>query len=136
MGVGECVTGSGECMARSGERVARSGVCGRELGSVWMGVGECVTGSGGVCNWEWGSVWLGVGECVDGSGGVCNWEWGVRKMKKGFQIHLFAHGAPTPVFFFIMCSKIVCILQYSFSLSASLCMHTQYVRICALCPVL
>ena len=84
MVVGECVTGSGE-------------MCGR--GSVWMVVGDCVTGSGGVCGKEWGSVWLGVGEC--------------EKMK-GFQMHLFAFGAPTPVFFFIMCSKVVYILLFLF----------------------
>ena len=56
------------------------------------------------------------------------------KKMKGFQMHLFAHGAPTPVFFFIMCSKVVCILQYLFSLLTYLCMHTQYVRTC-LCPL-
>ena len=86
-------------------------VCGREWGSVWHGEGECVDGSGGVCGWEWGSVWMVVGECVTGSE-EC------EKMK-GFQMHLFPHCVHTPVFFFIMCSKVVYILLFRIVVTSS-----------------
>ena len=65
-----------------------------------------MAGSGGVCGWEWG-------ECVDGSGVTGSGE--CEKMK-GFQMHLFAHCAHTPVFFFIMCSKVVYSLLFLFVL--------------------
>ena len=94
-GVEECVDGSGGVW---------QGVFGREWGSMQMVVGECVTGSGEMCGR--GSAWMVVGDCVTGSG-EC------EKMK-GFQMHLFAFGAPTPVFFFIMCSKVVYILLFLF----------------------
>ena len=59
-------------------------------------------------------MWLGVGECDDNKkGGVYSWDWGCEKMK-GFQMHLFVYGAPTPVFFFIMCTKVVYILLFLF----------------------
>ena len=54
-----------------------------------------------------GSVSMVV-ECVTGSG-EC-------EIMKGFQMHLFAHCAHTPVIFFIMCSKVVYILLFLFVL--------------------
>ena len=47
-----------------------------------------------------------VEECITGIG--------KGEKMKGFQMHLFAFGAPIPVFFFIMCSKVMYILLFLF----------------------